>query len=115
MDDILGRILALLALAGSSNEHEAVAASIQAVRLIRQHKVTLALPPENRGASMPDPADISGWGVDLISVLEPFRKVKAKFEGRCSGCSKRIAPNSIIMWAARRGAYHPKCFETAQP
>ena len=84
MADIVDRVRKLLALAGSSNVHEAAAAAARAQELITRHRL------ESLRLGAPDPDPITDGAAEPLEVarrLRRWRVVLATELARVNGCS----------------------------
>ena len=120
------KVRALLALATSPNIDEARNAALAAVRLIAEYKVILSLPAPANGVTFPPPS----IRVKTVSPAErrtktairattragnpgEWKKMKAKFEGYCKWCKKKVHKNASIYWSPDDGAYHAVCYSNS--
>ncbi len=112
----LDRINKLIALAGSSNEHEARNAAVQACKMILQHKIVLALPEGTRsrppfvppvrnvrtpGGASSQPFDMrNGTPVDLGTL---FDGLFGKEAGNTFRQATQKSPEAYTMDAPQEG------------
>jgi hypothetical protein len=129
---VLEKVIKLLALAASPNEHEARTAAVMAAKLIRQHKLVLSLPPTTprpaKGTSpypgprgSPSPAGprssptpggrkkSSRRGVK--QVADPPERITSPLGGDCVRCGEHYRAGSTVYWFASGGGMHVRCFQ----
>ncbi len=100
MTDILKRIDALLARAGSPELEEARTSAWAAAKLIREHKVILRLPNDMQPVTAPNPFGGASPFVDLVSDF-----VRVVAFGDCEECGTRILRKELSA-----EGYCPKCW-----
>jgi len=126
MSNVLERIQQLLALSTSPNEHEARNAALLAARLIREHKVQLALPARSptpretrrttpreapRKSTPKQAARRSSSGGRRARVSDPPERIESPLGGDCLACGGRYRAGQSIFWFTSGGGMHPACFE----
>lgn len=140
MADVMDRLRKLLAMAESPVDEEARTAALLAVRLIKEHKIELALPgnkpPAAAGAPPPPTPRATGapWPPPNPFRNDPFReptppppppppatrayrfggppvRLFAKFAGACAHCNRSFARDAEVFWMRRHGTTHVTCVE----
>jgi hypothetical protein len=144
VENVMGKVRALLALTASSNIDEARNAALAMARLIQGHHLVISMPAEGHGTTFPRPSRkstvVNGAVVEAwVAQQETLKKardaairtgrpvkttqqrtekdvkpMKAKYAGVCTKCKKPIKPNTHIYWSPDHGAYHPLCFIQAE-
>jgi hypothetical protein len=134
--DVLETLENLLALAGSANENEARNAAVQAVKLIRRHRLVVTLPARAdhvfRGRARSEPAvevprrptpsaarkpsPVRGVTRTRSSkktkqAADPPEKIVAPLGGECIHCKTRYPREAAIYWFPAGGGMHARCFE----
>lgn len=112
---VLTRIQQLMALAASSNEHEARSAALLAVQLMKKHKVVLTVPerkptPPSTKRQTPQPRRRSS-PKGTKRMHDPPAKIVAPLGGDCFHCGERYRADQQIFWFDAKGGMHIKCFE----
>jgi hypothetical protein len=113
---VLERVLRLIALTESPNENEARNAAVLAVKLIRQHKITLVIPegrvptPAPRRVS-PAPRKRTPSTGRTRRVVDVPAEIRSPLGGDCVECGARYRAGATIYWLESGGGLHPRCFE----
>lgn len=106
---VLERIQKLIALASSPNEHEARTAAVLAAKLIRQHRVVLALPPATPGAGAKKKTPGSKRGVKQVADVPD--RIASPLGGDCTYCGARYRAGAQVYWFSSGGGMHPACYQ----
>lgn len=111
---VLDRIHKLLALASSPNEHEARTAAVLAAKLIRQHRVVLAMPPATPAARPTPPGSkkkTPGSKRGTRQVADVPERIVSPLGGDCTHCGGRYRSGATVYWFSSGGGMHPACFQ----
>jgi hypothetical protein len=126
MVTVLERIQHLIALAESPNENEARNAAVLAVKLMKQHRVTFALPaprtatPTGSSAMPQTPRRPSSsqstrrrtpGSAKNKRVADIPAEIKSPLGGDCIECGSRYRAGSSIYWMQSGGGLHPRCLD----
>jgi len=126
MASVLDRVRKLLALAASSNAHEARNAAYLAAKLIREHGLELREPPAGArritptGRKTPSPQTrrstpsqrrTPGSKRGVRAVPDAPTPIESPIGGDCVVCGKRYRAGTDILWSQADGGMHPTCFD----
>jgi hypothetical protein len=121
MASVLDRVNKLLALAASSNMHEARNAAVLAARLIRDHGLVVREPEERPAAPRrptPKPARVKtpvpkrktpGSKRGVHAVRDAPSPIVSPLGGECVVCGKRYRAGDEVLWSDAEGGIHPAC------
>ena len=135
--DVLETLENLLALAGSANENEARNAAVQAVKLIRRHRLVVSFPartehvfrgrtrsepavevprrPTPSAGRKPSPPPREGKRTRSSKktkpAADPPEKIVAPLGGECIHCKTRYPREASIYWFPAGGGMHARCFD----
>jgi Protein of unknown function (DUF2786) len=113
MSSVLDRAKNLLALTTSPNENEARTAALVLAKLIREHKLVLAMPrhttPNRAAPSAKKRSSSSKRGVRRVA--DPPERITSPLGGECIHCGTRYKAGSTIYWFSAGGGLHARCFE----
>jgi Protein of unknown function (DUF2786) len=125
MASVLDRVRKLLALAASSNAHEARNAAYLAAKLIREHGLELHEPATPRRVT-PTPRRTPGATRrttpsaqrrtpgskrGVRAVPDAPVPIESPLGGDCVVCGRRYRAGSEILWSQADGGIHPACFD----
>ncbi len=111
MASVIDRVHKLLALAASSNMHEARNAALLAAKLIREHDLELRereAPKRKTPRPTPRPRRPSS---KKNAKLEVPPVIESPLGGDCVVCGKRYRAGTRIHWSDAEGGIHTTCID----
>ena len=115
MSSVLDRAKNLLALTTSPNENEARTAALVLAKLIREHKLVIAMPrhstPNRAAATAAAKKRSSQSKRGVRKVADPPERITSPLGGECIHCGTRYKAGSTIYWFSAGGGLHARCFE----
>jgi hypothetical protein len=114
MASVVDRVNKLLALAGSSNIHEARNAALAAAKLIREHGLLVReADTERRKTPRPTPRSTPRprRPSSKKTRAESLATIESPLGGDCIVCGKRYRAGTTIHWSDADGGIHVDCID----
>jgi hypothetical protein len=114
MSSVLDRAKNLLALTTSPNENEARTAALVLAKLIREHKLVIAMPRTGHTPARATPSGkkkTPGSKRGVRKVADPPERITSPLGGECIHCGTRYKAGTPIYWFSAGGGMHTRCFD----